>query len=247
MGGAERMSVDLEICVDSVESAIAAERGGAQRVELCCALAEGGLTPSAGTIRTARAALGLGLWVMIRPRSGDFVYSERDFAVMCEDVAGAKALGADGVVLGVLTSHGSVDVERTRALVELARPMQVTFHKAFDRTADLKRALEDVIACGADRVLTSGGAADAAAGVEQIALLVRQAGDRIRVMAGGGVRAGNVQALVETTGVRDVHSSLMPCGAAGVKGSLGQEAFMVRVEDVRGMVDRVQGSEHRAQ
>ena len=235
------MSVDLEICVDSGESAVAAERGGAQRVELCCALAEGGLTPSAGAIRTARAAVGLGLWVMIRPRSGDFVYSERDFAVMREDVASAKALGADGVVLGVLTADGAVDVERTRALIELARPMQVTFHKAFDRTANLERALEDVIACGADRVLTSGGVQDAEAGTERIARLVRQAGDRIRVMAGGGVRASNVRALVGTTGVRDVHSSLLPCGAAGAKESMGRGPFVVRVEDVRQMLDSVQG------
>jgi len=234
------MSVDLEICVDSVESAIAAQCGGAQRVELCCALAEGGLTPSAGAIRTARAALGPGLWVMIRPRSGDFVYSDREFAVMREDVASAKALGADGVVLGVLTADAAVDVERTRALVQLARPMHVTFHKAFDRTADQERALEDVIACGADRVLTSGGAQDAAAGTERIARLKRQAGERIRVMAGGGVRAGNVRSLVETTGVRDVHSSLMPCGAAGAKGSLGAgEPFVVRMEDVREMLEQL--------
>ena len=234
------MSVDLEICVDSMESAVAAERGGAQRVELCCALAEGGLTPSAGAIRTARAAVRLGLWVMIRPRGGDFVYREREFAAMREDVASAKALGVDGVVLGVLTVDGAVDVERTRALVELARPMQVTFHKAFDRAADLERALEDVIACGADRVLTSGGAVDAAAGAERIARLVRPAGDRIRVMVGGGVRAGNVRALVEATAVRDVHSSLMPCGAAGARGAtMGREPFVVRVEDVREMLEQL--------
>ena len=235
------MRVDLEICVDSVESAIAADRGGAQRVELCCALAEGGLTPSAGAIRLARAAVGLGLCVMIRPRGGDFVYSERDFAVMLNDVANAKALGADGVVLGVLTAAGAVDVERTRRLVESARPMQVTFHKAFDVAADLEQALEDVIACGADRVLTSGGAQDAVAGAESIARLVRQADGRIRVMAGGSVRAGNVGALVDRTGVRDVHTSLMPCGAAGAKASMGAEPFVVRVEDVRGMLEVLGG------
>lgn len=232
------MSVDLEICVDSVESAIAADRGGAQRVELCCALAEGGLTPSAGAIRAARGAVGLGLFVMIRPRGGDFVYSEREFAVMLEDVANAKALGADGVVLGVLTAEGAVDVERTRLLVERARPMQVTYHKAFDVAADLERALEDLIACGADRVLTSGGAQDAMAGAEQIAGLVRQADERIRVMAGGSVRAGNVRELMEKTGVRDVHTSLMPCGAAKVViGARAEELgrFVVSAENVRVM------------
>lgn len=235
--------MDLEICVDSVESAIAAARGGAQRVELCCALGEGGITPSMGLIRTVRDAVSIDVFLMIRPRGGDFVYSDREFAVMQEDVITARKLGANGIAIGILTPDGEIDVQRTRCLVELARPMQVTFHRAFDFVADMERALEDVIATGADRVLTSGGEADADRGLDRLAQLQRQAGNRIRVMAGGGVRESNVRALVERTGVREVHTSLNnsaspaerngnPLAGIGARSGEG-ERFLVSEDDVR--------------
>ncbi|HKR27894.1 MAG TPA: copper homeostasis protein CutC [Acidobacteriaceae bacterium] len=235
--------MDLEICVDSVESAIAAAQGGAERLELCSALGEGGITPSIGLIRAVRDAVDIDVFLMIRPRGGDFVYSDREFAVMQEDIVAARELGANGIAVGILTSDGDVDVERTRRLVELARPMQVTFHRAFDFVANMERALEDVIATGADRVLTSGGEADADRGLDRLAHLQRQAGNRIRVMAGGGVRESNVCVLVERTGVREVHTSLNNSAGpaerngnhlAGIGARAGEgERFLVREEDVR--------------
>ena len=235
--------MDLEICVDSVESAIAAAQGGAQRVELCSALGEGGITPSVGLIRAVRKTVGIDLVLMIRPRGGDFVYTDREFQVMEEDIVAGRELGANGIAIGILTPEGEVDVERTHRLVQMARPMQVTFHRAFDFVADMERALEDVIATGADRVLTSGGEADADRGLDRLAQLRHQAGNRIRVMAGGGIRENNVRALVERTGVREVHTSLNnssgpterdgnPLTSIGARA--GEcERFLVSAEDVR--------------
>ncbi len=224
---------------------MAAARGGALRVELCSALEEGGITPSAGLIRAVRAAVPIDVFVMIRPRGGDFCYSDRDLAVMREDIRSARDLGANGVALGLLTAEGHVDVDRTRSLVDLARPMRVTFHRAFDFAADMDHALEAVIACGVERVLTSGGEADAMQGVSRIAQLRRQAGGRTRVMAGGGIRENNVRLLVEATGVRDVHTSLnstLPDGArngnslASIGARSGEyERFLVSEDDVRGI------------
>jgi copper homeostasis protein len=181
--------VIVEVCVDSLDSALAAERGGAQRVELCSGLMEGGVTPSAGLIATTRQKVSIGLHVMIRPRPGDFCYSPDEFSVMQRDVLMAKQLGADGLVFGILDLDGSVDVPKTRQLVELARPLKTTYHRAFDMSADLGRSLEQVIETGADRILTSGGEPTAVEGAETLRSLVELANGRVIVMACGGIDA----------------------------------------------------------
>lgn len=195
----------IEACVDSVESAVAAERGGAKRVELCAALLEGGLTPSAGAIRIARDRLGIGLHVIIRPRGGDFLYSDVEHGVMLEDVATAKTLGADGVVIGALTPDGRVDVERTRALLERARPMSVTFHRAFDMTRDPFEALETLVELGVDRLLTSGQEESAVAGLDLLKELVVRAGERLVVMPGGNIHERNVAKIARETEAKELH------------------------------------------
>src|ERR1035437_9542826 len=173
------MSMKIEICVDSVTGAIAAERGVADRVELCDNLLEGGTTPSLGCIRLARQHLRIGLQVIIRPRGGDFLYDDDEMEVMREDIRLCKEAKADGVVIGCLTADGDIDQARTRDLIELARPMNVTFHRAFDMCRDAKKGLEDLVARGVDRVLTSGQDDSCLEGMELIAALERQGGGRL--------------------------------------------------------------------
>ncbi len=200
-------SLTLEICVDSVEGALAAQSGGAQRVELCDNLLEGGTTPSAGMIAVTRQQIGIGLNVIIRPRGSDFCYSDLEFAVMQYDITQAKQLGADGVVIGLLNPDGTIDKVRTAALIELARPLSVTFHRAFDMAVEPHQALEDLISLGVDRVLTSGQESSAVEGLDLIAALVQQAGERIIVMPGGGVNERSIHKIVRQSGVREIHLS----------------------------------------
>ena len=198
----------IEVCVDTVASAIAAQSGGASRIELCGSLIEGGITPSAGLIKLTRSAVSLPLHVMIRPRGGDFCYEPDEFETMAKDVACAQKLGADGVVFGILTPNGTVDITRVRALVSQSRPLAITFHRAFDMTADLFRALDDVCSTGADRVLTSGGERTALLGSATIAQLVKHADNRIVIMAGSGIKPENARDFIEKTRVNEIHVGL---------------------------------------
>ena len=195
----------VEVVVDSVESAVAAESGGAGRVELCANLAEGGTTPSAGMIAESRERIDIPLYVMIRPRGGDFLYSDAEIDVMRRDIRQAKSLGADGVVLGLLLPDGTVDTVRTARLVRQARPLDVTFHRAIDVCRDPLEAIDKLAAIGVDRVLTSGQAPSARAGARTIARMVTHAGNRLAILAGGKIDEKNAAAIVERTGVRDVH------------------------------------------
>lgn len=219
------MSIVLELCVDSVESAIAAQAGGADRIELCSELSVGGITPSAGLIHAVRAAVSIPLCVLIRPRAGDFHYTAHEFAVMREDILRARDLGADAVVLGILTADATVDIDRTHALIEAARPLSVTFHRAFDEARNLDQALEDVIATGADRILTSGGTPLGIDGASRLAQLSQIAGGRIVLLGAGGIRVSNVRQFVQTSGLREVHTSLR-------SHSTGDSRIVIPVDDV---------------
>jgi copper homeostasis protein len=197
----------IEACVDTVESAVAAQIGGAHRVELCDNLREGGTTPSAGMIGVVRERITIGLHVLIRPRAGDFCYADSEIEVMMRDIALARQIGADGVALGTLNPDGSVAESATRALIDAARPLSVTFHRAFDVTRDPAESLESLIRLGVDRVLTSGQVGTAEDGIATIASLVAQAAGRIVILAGGGLNEGNVRRIVSQTGVCEIHLS----------------------------------------
>lgn len=201
------MSFLVEICVDSVESAIVAEAAGAGRIELCSALAEGGVTPAAGLIEAVRINTSLRMHVLIRPRGGDFLYSDRDFSVMRRDIDTAGEKGADGIVTGILMRDGTVDVERTALLVDYAAPMSVTFHRAFDMCRDPMTALEDIISTGAGRILTSGQAKTAIEGSQLIRKLRDASQGRIKIMPGGGIDEYNIALLANTTGASEYHLS----------------------------------------
>jgi len=207
----------VEVCVGSAEGAIAARAAGADRVELCADLVEGGITPSLATVRIVRERTEAGLMVMIRPRGGDFLYSDLEYEVMQRDVDIMKQAGVDGVVLGILCKDGSIDVARTARLVEHARPLQVTFHRAFDMTPDPEAALEALVTTGADRLLTSGQADDVSEALDVVARLVAQAGDRIRVMPGAGVTEANARDVIERTGAREIHFAALVTRPSGME------------------------------
>ena len=206
-----------EICVDSVAGVRAAKAAGANRVELCGDLLEGGTTPSRGMIRQARTIPGIRLHAIIRPRGGDFLFDADEFAVMEADIDAAKAEGADGVVIGLLMADGTVDAERTRALIARARPLAVTFHRAFDMTPDPFAALETLVGLGVDRILTSGQEASMLEGLPLIVDLVRRAGDRIVVMPGGGITVRNVARIVAEAKPREIHFAALESAAGGMR------------------------------
>ncbi|MFB9864411.1 copper homeostasis protein CutC [Rufibacter immobilis] len=198
----------LEICIDSVASAMAAEQGGAQRVELCDYLAGGGTTPSAGMISLVRASISLPLHVLIRPRRGDFLYSTAEMEIMKRDIQVCRDLGADGVVIGLLTKDGTIDLTRTEELIRCAGPLSVTFHRAFDLTRDPLAALDDLLKLNVDRLLTSGQEATALQGVPLLWELQERAAGKLIIMPGSGVNPANVREIMASTGVSEIHASV---------------------------------------
>lgn len=198
----------IEICANSVESAVKAQEGGAYRVELCAGIPEGGTTPSFGDIRAARILLDeTKLHIIIRPRGGDFLYSPLEQEIMMHDIHAAGTLGADGVVFGCLTAEGEIDVPLMKKLMMSAGRMSVTFHRAFDMCAHPKKALEQLIDLGVDRILTSGQEATAEQGIPLLKELVAQANGRIIIMPGCGVNAGNIRKIADETGASEFHFS----------------------------------------
>jgi copper homeostasis protein len=240
-----RDRVLLEVCAESLDYARAAERGGADRIELSSELALGGITPGVEMMEATRKALGVPVLVLVRPRAGDFVYSATEFETMRNDIQAVKRLRFDGVVTGVLDREGAIDVERTRELVELARPLEVTFHRAFDECPDFAQALEQAIKTGVDRILTCGSRTERAAdGLDGLRMLVKAAAGRIRVMPGGGIRANNLLRIVKGTGAREVHSSagaleVTNSGCATRSGAAYLAAFEGRVRELRTLLDEL--------
>lgn len=197
----------LEVIGFNIESCEAAQNAGADRIELCSGPGEGGTTPSYGFIKAARKKLHIDLYVMIRPRGGDFYYNDEEFEIMKTDVAVCKELNCNGVVFGILTKDGKVDKKRCKELIDLSYPMEATFHRAFDRVPDPFEALEDIIQLGFERILTSGLKPKGIEGKQTIFQLISQANDRIIIMPGSGVNAGNIIEIAETTGATELHSS----------------------------------------
>jgi len=198
----------IEIATTDFTTTKAAVAGGADRIELCAALAEGGTTPTYGTIRQCRESFDVPLFPIIRPRSGDFFYSEEEYQIMLHEIRVCKDLGCDGVVIGLLQANGHIDLKRTAALILAAYPMEVTFHRAFDRCLDPYDALEQLISVGCQRILTSGQQPTVMEGIEILTALVEKAADRIIIMPGSGVRKDNIKVLAEQTKALEFHSSL---------------------------------------
>ena len=197
----------LEVCAGDIDSVYAAARGGARRVELCSALADGGITPSTGFLRQALAVEGMKVHVLIRPRGGDFLYTSREVDAMLDDIVAARETGAHGVVIGALRPDGAIDMEATRRMVDAAAGMNVTFHRAFDLCRDPFEALDQIVDSGCNRLLTSGQAPTALQGVELLRQLQQRAGAAFTVLAGGGVNELNAAEIIRLSGVREVHAS----------------------------------------
>jgi len=239
----------LEVCATSLQSAINAQTGGARRVELCDNLYEGGTTPGAGTILLARGKLNIKLHVLIRPRGSDFVYSDLEMEIIRKDVEFCKMAGCDGVVIGFLQANGTIDFARTKEITDLARPMSVTFHRAFDMTRDPFESLKVLFEAGVDRLLTSGQQNKAPLGVNLIHELVKKAGNRLVVMPGSGVSEDNIRWMHEQTGAVEFHltgqkpiSSVMEYRKEGISlGGLSQipeyEYSETSVERIRNIVE----------
>lgn len=211
----------FELCAESVEACVAGQHGGADRIELCTALIEDGLTPSYGLVRVVLDRCTLPVHVLVRPRAGDFLYSDAEFAVMEEDIRHLKTMGVSGFVIGILEPDATIDISRTRRLVELADPFEVTFNRAFDYTVDIERALEDVVAAGCRRILTAGGEEDVVAGAATLARLVKQAEGRVEIAVGGGLRIEDAAELAVTTRAKHFHGSLRQSDTAVLAGADG--------------------------
>ena len=201
------MNYKIEICTNSVTSCLEAQKGGAYRVELCAGIPEGGTTPSYGEIAVAREMLTIKLNVIIRPRGGDFLYSDVEHQVMLRDIEMAKELGVDGVVIGCLTADGEIDIERNKELIDAAKGMSITFHRAFDMCKDPFKSLEQIISLGCERILTSGQQPTAIEGVSLLKELVDKAGNRIIIMPGSGVNEDNIATLAKETSAKEFHFS----------------------------------------
>jgi copper homeostasis protein len=244
--------ITFELCAENIEACLAAHAGGADRIELCAALNRGGLTPSHGLICDAVRKSGLPIHVLLRPREGDFIYTAAEFEVMYEDMKHARSLGASGVVLGLLNIDGTVDVERTREIVEMSGSLEVTFHRAFDYAASREQALEDVIAAGCRRILTSGGERDLIRGAGSVARLVKQADGRIGIAVGGGLRLNNAAAVARATGARHFHGSVRQRVASPViykdsralkeEGFSSETRFIVDSNDVRQIIENLKNA-----
>jgi copper homeostasis protein len=205
----------LEVCVESVEHARAAERGGAGRIELCTNLPSGGITPSFGFMQTVRRHVQIPIHALIRPHGGDFCYSDHEFETMGDDILAAKESGMNGVVLGILHRNARIDIARTRTLVGLAHPLPVTFHRAFDESANAESAIEEVIQTGASRILTSAGKTLATDGLSTLTRLVQVARNRIVIMPCGGINDENVLRVIQETSAREIHTSLGASDSSG--------------------------------
>lgn len=235
----------LEVIAFNLESCLIAERAGADRIELCDNPGEGGTTPSYGLIKMARLNTRIHLFPIIRPRGGDFLYTHEEFELMKVDIEICKNLGCDGIVTGILLKNGDIDRERMRSLVTLAYPMGVTFHRAFDRCNDPLKAMEDIIECGCERILTSGQRQNAMEGIDLIASLIEKSADRIIIMPGSGIRSDNINEMRTKTGATEFHSSArvkIKSKMEFVRSEMNEslEQFMLDENEVKKMVEQLQ-------